>query len=70
MVLPSVDHQLEFRAAWRRAGAVVVFPNGCVDVLHRGHVELAPRPRAQPIASLRGFVGRTVVGRAWAREPT
>jgi D-sedoheptulose 7-phosphate isomerase len=31
---------LEARAAWRRAGAVVVFTNGCFDLLHRGHVEL------------------------------
>jgi D-sedoheptulose 7-phosphate isomerase len=29
----------DLRAAWRRAGAVVVFTNGCFDVLHRGHVE-------------------------------
>lgn len=30
---------LELRAAWRSAGATVVFTNGCFDLLHRGHIE-------------------------------
>jgi len=40
MDLPSL---LEPRAAWRRAGAVVVFTNGCFDVLHPRHLQ-SPRP--------------------------
>jgi cytidyltransferase-like protein len=37
---------LERRAGWRRAGAVVVFTNGCFDLLHRGHVDFLARARA------------------------
>ena len=29
---------LRVRAAWRAAGKVVVFTNGCYDILHPGHV--------------------------------
>jgi D-sedoheptulose 7-phosphate isomerase len=37
---------LERRAGWRRAGAVVVFTNGCFDLLHRGHVDFLTRAKA------------------------
>lgn len=37
---------LEHRAGWRRAGAVVVFTNGCFDLLHRGHVDFLARAKA------------------------
>ena len=29
----------QLRESWRRQGKVVVFTNGCFDLLHRGHVE-------------------------------
>jgi len=43
-----MDHPalLASRQGWRRAGSVVVFTNGCFDVLHRGHVHLLERARA------------------------
>jgi rfaE bifunctional protein nucleotidyltransferase chain/domain len=34
------------RAEWRRAGKVVVFTNGCYDLLHPGHVRLLARARS------------------------
>lgn len=34
------------RAAWKRAGKVVVFTNGCYDVLHPGHVRVLERARS------------------------
>ena len=34
------------RAAWKRAGKVVVFTNGCYDILHPGHVRLLERARS------------------------
>jgi D-sedoheptulose 7-phosphate isomerase len=37
---------VEQRAGWRRAGDVVVFTNGCFDLLHRGHVDFLARARA------------------------
>jgi D-beta-D-heptose 7-phosphate kinase/D-beta-D-heptose 1-phosphate adenosyltransferase len=37
---------LAARAEWRRAGKVVVFTNGCYDILHPGHVRLLERARA------------------------
>ena len=33
-------------AAWRRAGARVVFTNGCFDLLHLGHVDYLEKARA------------------------
>jgi len=34
------------RAEWRRAGKVVVFTNGCYDILHPGHVRLLEQARS------------------------
>ncbi len=33
------------RAAWRSEGKIVVFTNGCFDILHRGHVEYLAQAR-------------------------
>lgn len=46
---------LERRAGWRRAGAVVVFTNGCFDLLHPGHVEFLARARALGTALVVGI---------------
>ena len=37
----------EERKAWKAAGKVVVFTNGCFDLLHPGHVALFEAARAQ-----------------------
>jgi D-glycero-beta-D-manno-heptose 1-phosphate adenylyltransferase len=34
------------RAAWKRQGKVVVFTNGCYDILHPGHVRLLETARS------------------------
>jgi rfaE bifunctional protein nucleotidyltransferase chain/domain len=34
------------RAAWRRDGKVVVFTNGCYDILHPGHIRLLEQARS------------------------
>ncbi len=46
--MPTMDYAalLEAREGWRRAGSVVVFTNGCFDLLHRGHVHLLEQARA------------------------
>jgi D-glycero-beta-D-manno-heptose 1-phosphate adenylyltransferase len=33
------------RAEWRSAGKIVVFTNGCYDILHPGHIRLLERAR-------------------------
>ena len=33
------------RAEWKRAGQVVVFTNGCYDILHPGHIRLLESAR-------------------------
>jgi rfaE bifunctional protein nucleotidyltransferase chain/domain len=38
---------VEARRAWKAAGKVVVFTNGCFDLLHPGHVALFEAARAQ-----------------------
>ena len=38
---------VEERKAWKTAGKVVVFTNGCFDLLHPGHVALFEAARAQ-----------------------
>jgi len=40
------DELLQLRARWRAAGKVVVFTNGCYDLLHRGHVRLLEQARS------------------------
>ena len=34
----SLDNLLELRAGWRAEGRVVVWTNGCFDILHAGHL--------------------------------
>src|SRR5882762_9688401 len=36
----------EVRAAWKRDGKVVVFTNGCYDILHPGHIRLLEQSRS------------------------
>jgi len=36
----------EARAAWKRQGKIVVFTNGCYDLLHPGHIRLLERARS------------------------
>ena len=36
---------VEARAQWRGAGRIVVFTNGCYDILHPGHIRLLERAR-------------------------
>jgi rfaE bifunctional protein nucleotidyltransferase chain/domain len=40
------DELIRARAQWRREGKVVVFTNGCYDLLHPGHVRLLERARS------------------------
>jgi rfaE bifunctional protein nucleotidyltransferase chain/domain len=40
------EQLLAARAEWKRAGKIVVFTNGCYDVLHPGHVRLLERARS------------------------
>ncbi|MCL4851390.1 MAG: adenylyltransferase/cytidyltransferase family protein [Bryobacteraceae bacterium] len=37
---------LDVRAEWKRAGKVVVFTNGCYDILHPGHIRLLETAKA------------------------
>ncbi|HEU0140645.1 MAG TPA: adenylyltransferase/cytidyltransferase family protein [Bryobacteraceae bacterium] len=37
---------LDVRAEWKRAGKVVVFTNGCYDILHPGHIRLLEAAKA------------------------
>ena len=43
----AVGDVLAERQAWRAAGKIVVFTNGCFDLLHPGHVALFEAARAQ-----------------------
>jgi len=45
-VTPLPDLLLE-REGWRREGRVVVFTNGCFDILHPGHLELLEAARRE-----------------------
>jgi rfaE bifunctional protein nucleotidyltransferase chain/domain len=40
------DQLLAARQEWKRQGKVVVFTNGCYDLLHPGHVRLLERARS------------------------
>jgi D-beta-D-heptose 7-phosphate kinase/D-beta-D-heptose 1-phosphate adenosyltransferase len=42
----TVSQLTEERRAWRSEGKVVVFTNGCFDLLHPGHVALLEAARA------------------------
>jgi D-glycero-beta-D-manno-heptose 1-phosphate adenylyltransferase len=45
-ILYSRSDLLDARAAWRAGGKVVVFTNGCYDLLHAGHIRLLERARS------------------------
>lgn len=38
-IYTRVDDLIRAIAAWREKGDVIVFTNGCFDILHRGHVD-------------------------------
>ena len=40
------ENLVAVRAEWKRAGKVVVFTNGCYDVLHPGHIRLLESARS------------------------
>lgn len=42
----SREELLGVRAAWKRAGKIVVFTNGCFDLLHPGHIRLLESARS------------------------
>jgi D-beta-D-heptose 7-phosphate kinase/D-beta-D-heptose 1-phosphate adenosyltransferase len=37
---------IDVRARWKRDGKIVVFTNGCYDILHPGHIRLLERARS------------------------
>jgi rfaE bifunctional protein nucleotidyltransferase chain/domain len=37
---------VQARAGWRRDGKIVVFTNGCYDILHPGHIRLLEQARS------------------------
>lgn len=43
----TVSELVDERSAWRGQGKVVVFTNGCFDLLHPGHVALLEAARAE-----------------------
>lgn len=43
--LYSRQNLLAARAAWRAEGKIVVFTNGCYDLLHPGHIRLLEKAR-------------------------
>jgi D-beta-D-heptose 7-phosphate kinase/D-beta-D-heptose 1-phosphate adenosyltransferase len=45
-VIASLEQLEAERRAWRRAGRVVAFTNGCFDLLHAGHLRLLEQARA------------------------
>lgn len=42
----SREELVRARAAWKGAGKIVVFTNGCYDLLHPGHVRLLEKARS------------------------
>src|ERR1700686_3784484 len=45
-VLYTRPELVHAREKWRNAGKVVVFTNGCYDILHPGHIRLLERARS------------------------
>jgi len=42
----SRQELIDLRAEWKRDGKIVVFTNGCYDILHPGHIRLLERARS------------------------
>jgi len=42
----SREQLIAARSEWKRAGKVVVFTNGCYDILHPGHIRLLESARS------------------------
>jgi len=42
----SRQELIDVRAEWKRDGKIVVFTNGCYDILHPGHIRLLERARS------------------------
>ena len=42
----SREELIKERQDWKRAGKVVVFTNGCYDILHPGHIRLLEQARS------------------------
>jgi D-beta-D-heptose 7-phosphate kinase / D-beta-D-heptose 1-phosphate adenosyltransferase len=59
----SLQHLLEARASWRQDGAMVVWTNGCFDILHPGHVRFLTQARALGDVLLVGINGDDSVRR-------
>src|SRR5437016_8713670 len=45
-VLYSRPELVQARAGWRQDGKIVVFTNGCYDILHPGHIRLLEKARS------------------------
>src|SRR6202011_5947350 len=45
-VLYTRPELMTARAEWRSAGKIVVFTNGCYDILHPGHIRLLEKARS------------------------
>ncbi len=54
MSLVTKSQAVDFVRTWQAAGEIVVFTNGCFDLLHRGHVDL--------LTAARSFGDHLVVG--------
>jgi bifunctional ADP-heptose synthase (sugar kinase/adenylyltransferase) len=56
---PVVDREgaVAFREALRARGKIVVFTNGCFDVVHAGHTQYLAWARAQGDALIVGLNG-------------
>jgi D-beta-D-heptose 7-phosphate kinase/D-beta-D-heptose 1-phosphate adenosyltransferase len=59
---------LEQRAQWKRDGKVVVFTNGCYDLLHPGHIRLLESARSLGDVLVLGL--NTDAGVARAKGPS
>ena len=45
--LLNIDQLDELRVKWRDENKMVVFTNGCFDIIHSGHIELLTKAKAQ-----------------------